>query len=185
MAKQSLDIRPAGIAIDKRSPTPLYQQLFAQFREMIISGRLRAGDRLPASRTLAEEVGVSRVIVSQAYEALMLEGYLRGKAGSGTFVAELLPDKLLNAVQVKVAKAGFFKLSRTFAGNESTLNFVHFQLTPQTVTGTFNNASGGSVEVKHGGSIQFPAGAVVKKADNSAYAGTVKVNAALISPLST
>jgi len=75
----------------------LYQQVYEQFREMIVKKRLRPGDRLPASRNLAKELGVSRVIISQAYELLLIEGYLVGKTGSGTFVAGKVPDTLLNA----------------------------------------------------------------------------------------
>jgi GntR family transcriptional regulator/MocR family aminotransferase len=97
MPKQSPEINPAGIRLSKDAATPLYTQLYEQVRQMILTGRLRSGERLPASRNLALELGVSRVIVSQAYELLMMEGYLVGKTGSGTFVAALLPDHLLNA----------------------------------------------------------------------------------------
>lgn len=97
MSKQSPEINPAGIRLSKKAATLLYTQLYEQIRQMILSGRLRQGERLPASRNLAPELGVSRVIVSQAYEQLMMEGYLVGKTGSGTFVMEHLPDHQLNA----------------------------------------------------------------------------------------
>jgi GntR family transcriptional regulator/MocR family aminotransferase len=97
MAKESLEINPAGIRLSKNSGAPLYMQLYEQFRRMILSNRLRAGERLPASRNLAKELGVSRVIISQAYEQLIIEGYVVGKTGAGTFVADVLPDHLLNA----------------------------------------------------------------------------------------
>ncbi len=66
---------------------------------MILSSRLRPGDRLPPGRNLAKELGVARVIVSQAYEQLVMEGYVTGKTGAGTFVAAKLPDHLLNAAR--------------------------------------------------------------------------------------
>ena len=97
MAKRSWEINPAGIQLSKKSVTPLYLQLYGQVREMIVSGRLRVGERLPAGRTLAGELGVARVIVSRAYEQLILEGYLVGRTGAGTFVADQLPEHLLNA----------------------------------------------------------------------------------------
>ncbi len=97
MAKEQAEVNPAGFKISKNSATPLYMQVYEQFREMILNQRLRAGDRLPASRNFAKELGVSRVIVSQGYEQLMVEGYVVGKTGAGTFVADLLPDQLLNA----------------------------------------------------------------------------------------
>lgn len=96
MPKESPEIHLAGIKLSKTSEAPLYLQLYNQLRTMIIEGRLRSGDRLPASRTLATELGVSRVIVSQAYEQLIIEGYLSGKTGAGTFVADTLPDQLLH-----------------------------------------------------------------------------------------
>jgi GntR family transcriptional regulator/MocR family aminotransferase len=97
MAKESAEINPAGIVLSRQSDVPLYLQLYESFRRMIIEGRLRPGDRLPAGRNLAKELGVARVIVSQAYEHLVSEGYVLGKTGAGTFVADQLPDHLLNA----------------------------------------------------------------------------------------
>jgi len=97
MAKEPAEINPAGIRISRESGVPLYTQVYTQFREMILSRRLRPGERLPASRNLAITIGVSRVIVSQAYEQLMMEGYLVGRTGSGTFVADTIPDHLLQA----------------------------------------------------------------------------------------
>ncbi len=97
MAKESQEINPAGIHLSRKSDTPLYQQVYEQFRDMIVKKRLRPGDRLPATRNLAKELGVSRVIISQAYELLLMEGYLVGKTGSGTFVAGKVPEALLNA----------------------------------------------------------------------------------------
>lgn len=99
MAKESSEISPAGIKVSRHSDIPLYIQVYEQFREMILSKRLRPGDRIPASRNLAIEMGVSRVIISQAYEQLMMEGYLVGRTGSGTFVADKIPDHLLSAAK--------------------------------------------------------------------------------------
>src|SRR5258708_9910041 len=99
MAKESLEINPAGIRLSKNQDTPLYVQVYEQFREMNVSKRLRPGDRVPGSRNLAKELGVSRVIVHQGYEQLILEGYLVGRTGAGTFVASTLPDQLLNAAR--------------------------------------------------------------------------------------
>lgn len=101
MPKESFDINPAGIYLNKQAAEPLYMQVYRQFREMITSRRLRPGDRLPASRNLAKDLQVSRVIISQGFEQLMLEGYIVGKTGSGTFVADVLPDSLLNVAGKK------------------------------------------------------------------------------------
>ncbi len=79
------------IAIDRQSRTPIYQQLCAQFRDLIEGRRLVAGVRLPSSRDLSQELGVSRKTVVDTYDQLMAEGYIRGKQGAGTFV-EPLPE---------------------------------------------------------------------------------------------
>ncbi|HEX4851472.1 MAG TPA: PLP-dependent aminotransferase family protein, partial [Puia sp.] len=97
MPRESLEISLAGIQLSKESVTPLYIQLYQQIRQSILNGQLRRGDRIPASRNLAKKLEVSRVIVNQAYEQLILEGYILGKTGSGTFVSDQVPDHLLLA----------------------------------------------------------------------------------------
>ncbi|HEY2671602.1 MAG TPA: PLP-dependent aminotransferase family protein [Rugosimonospora sp.] len=72
--------------LDHRRPA-LGEQLAAALREAIADGRLGAGTRLPASRDLAAELGVSRGVVVGAYEQLLAEGRLTARHGSGTFVA--------------------------------------------------------------------------------------------------
>jgi len=66
-------------------------QLYRQLREAIDSGRLAAGARLPPSRLLAEQLGISRKTISDTYAQLTYEGVLVGKIGSGTFVNTHLP----------------------------------------------------------------------------------------------
>ncbi|MGH8929211.1 MAG: PLP-dependent aminotransferase family protein [Egibacteraceae bacterium] len=63
--------------------------LMRQLRAAVRGGSLRAGTRLPASRTLAMDLGVSRGVVVRAYEQLTAEGYLRARQGSGTETAGL------------------------------------------------------------------------------------------------
>ncbi|AJF69564.1 GntR family transcriptional regulator [Streptomyces vietnamensis] len=55
-------------------------------REAVRSGRLAAGTRLPSTRALATDLGVSRGLVTEAYEQLTAEGYLRSDRGAGTWV---------------------------------------------------------------------------------------------------
>ena len=71
-----------------RASTPLHRQLEAGLREAIRGGRLASGTRLPASRMLAGDLGVSRRLVVEAYSQLLAEGYLRSRRGAGTYVAE-------------------------------------------------------------------------------------------------
>jgi len=93
--KRAPNLDLAGIAIDRGDPQPLAGQLYASLRSAILSGQLRPGTRLPATRVLAQEVGVSRNTVIAAFEQLKMEGYLDARIGSGTRVAACLPDELL------------------------------------------------------------------------------------------
>ncbi|MBC5800334.1 MAG: PLP-dependent aminotransferase family protein [Candidatus Eremiobacteraeota bacterium] len=81
------DLQVVGVALDPQSATPKHRQLYSRLREAVLGDRLHAGDALPSSRTFARELGVSRNTVLAAYEQLLAEGYLVGRAGSGTFVA--------------------------------------------------------------------------------------------------
>ncbi|CAJ0791875.1 HTH-type transcriptional regulatory protein GabR [Ralstonia condita] len=63
-------------------------QLYRQLRTAILEGRLVAGERLPSTRDLALQIGVSRKTTLDVFERLIAEGYLQARAGSGTFVAE-------------------------------------------------------------------------------------------------
>jgi len=63
---------------------PLFQQVYRALREAVFSGSARPGDRLPASRTLARDLGISRNVVLVAYDQLIAEGYAVGRVGDGT-----------------------------------------------------------------------------------------------------
>ncbi len=71
------------------APEGLTRQLYAQVREAVVTGRLRAGERLPPTRDLARRLGVARLTVATAYDWLRAEGYVYGKVGAGTFVASV------------------------------------------------------------------------------------------------
>ncbi|PWT78480.1 MAG: hypothetical protein C5B60_01080, partial [Chloroflexi bacterium] len=70
----------------------LTHQLYNQLRAAILSGRLRAGDRLPPTRVLAHQLDVARLTVATAYDWLRAEGYVYGRVGAGTFVASVFQD---------------------------------------------------------------------------------------------
>lgn len=83
------------VFLDRSSRAPLHSQLYGALRGDILRGRLKGGARLPSTRDLAAELGVSRNTVMNAYLHLQAEGYTEGKVGSGTYVAGSLPDGLL------------------------------------------------------------------------------------------
>ena len=72
--------------LQPESHVPLYVQLRDQFRALVHSGELRTGDRIPASRELAGNLGVHRTTVANAYAELESEGLIRGHVGRGTFI---------------------------------------------------------------------------------------------------
>ncbi len=77
---------------------PLYQRVYRAARRAILSAELAPGTRVPSTRSLATDLGVSRNTVILAYEQLLAEGYLTARAGSGTFVATDLPEALNEVV---------------------------------------------------------------------------------------
>ena len=75
------------VELEREGELPLHEQLERSIRESIQSGRLAAGARLPSSRELAEELAVSRGVVSEAYGQLVAEGYLTSRQGAPVRVA--------------------------------------------------------------------------------------------------
>lgn len=76
------------LELDRSAGTPLRAQLEDALREAVRSGRLAAGVRLPPTRALAADIGISRRLVVDAYAQLLAEGYLLARPGAGTFVAD-------------------------------------------------------------------------------------------------
>lgn len=83
------------LPIDRGIGVPIFRQIYDGLRHAILDGRLRPGQRIPSTRWLAADLGVSRLPVLSAYDQLLHEGYLVGRTGSGTFVSEHIPDDLL------------------------------------------------------------------------------------------
>lgn len=81
-----------AFSLDPNGSEPLHRQLYEELRRAILSGRIAAGSRLPASRELASVSRVSRNTVLNAYEQLLAEGYIHSRAGSGTFVSDATPE---------------------------------------------------------------------------------------------
>jgi GntR family transcriptional regulator / MocR family aminotransferase len=77
------------IVVHRDDGTPLATQVSEQVRTAVSGGVLRAGDRLPSTRDLAATLGVSRTVVTSAYAGLFAEGWLEGRHGSGTYVADV------------------------------------------------------------------------------------------------
>lgn len=110
--------RKAGIGsfihldLNTESDRPLFHQLYLQLRQAILEGRVLAGSRLPATRYLAVEFGISRNTVLSAYEQLAGEGFLEMRHRSGVFVAKDLPIVAQPDTARGMAKPKAMRLSR-------------------------------------------------------------------------
>ena len=86
----------------------IYEQLYEQIKKQILSGELKPGTRLQATRGLAQEYGISRNSVVAAYEQLLVEGYVRTVIGSGYYVEKIeipyQPDKKPNSNTFETSK---------------------------------------------------------------------------------
>lgn len=92
-------------SLERRGKLPVYEFLYKSIREDILSGKLKAGERLPPKRGLAEHLGVSVMTVENAYAQLLLEGYLRAEQRRGYFVCALeQPVRQPSALPVRSAE---------------------------------------------------------------------------------
>ena len=77
-----------NIVISNKDDRPIYEQIVSQFKEMIISGKLKSGEALPSIRALAKDLRISVITTKRAYEELERDGFIETVAGKGSFVAE-------------------------------------------------------------------------------------------------
>ena len=78
--------------VNRAADAPVFRQIYLQLRSAILSGTLRPETKLPSTRELAAQLGVSRSAVISAFEQLLAEGYAFGKKGAGTYIARDLPE---------------------------------------------------------------------------------------------
>jgi GntR family transcriptional regulator / MocR family aminotransferase len=87
---------------------PLFRQVYLGLRQAILAGNFPVGGRLPSTRDLAAQLGVSRTVVLLAYDQLLAEGFAVGRGGSGTYVFE----GFSNRPPVRAKKSVDLRLSR-------------------------------------------------------------------------
>jgi GntR family transcriptional regulator/MocR family aminotransferase len=78
--------------VDRAADAPVFRQIYLQLRSAILSGTLRPATKLPSTRELAVQLGVSRSATVSAFEQLLAEGYAFGKKGAGTYITSDLPE---------------------------------------------------------------------------------------------
>ena len=143
---------PSGIspvfAVNRKLAKSLYRQVYEGYRQAIVDGNLRPGQRVPSTRVLAAELGISRIPVMSAYAQLLAEGYFESRIGSGTMVAKSLlirraapqskgkPSGTSTANQRKVSKRcggvpnveNFYRRRGVKPFSVSQIAFEHFPL---------------------------------------------------------
>ncbi len=91
------------IIISNSNNSPIYEQLYTQIKNLIISDSLKEGESLPSIRNLAKDLKVSVVTTKKAYDALESEGYINTMHGKGSFVAakntEILRETKLKEIE--------------------------------------------------------------------------------------
>ena len=89
--------------IDNRSGAPIYDQIYSQIKDAIVSGQVAAGEALPSIRALAKDLRISVITTKRAYDELEREGFIDTLPGKGCFVAErsaeLLREESLRKIE--------------------------------------------------------------------------------------
>jgi GntR family transcriptional regulator/MocR family aminotransferase len=99
------------VPIEPGARLPVHEQIYRAIRDQVVAGHLSPNARLPSTRALSADLGVSRFTVVTAIDRLLAEGYLAARRGAGTFVAAVLPERSIHARparkgSLRVADAG-------------------------------------------------------------------------------
>ena len=114
------------VTVDVLDPTPPYEQLRRQLADLIGSGVLSPGDRLPPVRQLAADLGLAVGTVARTYRELELGGYVRSRRGGGTKVATTAPAPPTPERALEEAASAYLARARVLgASAEAALEAVH------------------------------------------------------------
>ena len=146
MKKVASGVTPV-FQVQKNSPNSLYSQVYEGYRKAILDGTLRTGQRVPSTRVLALELGISRITVMNAYAQLLSEGYFESRVGSGTVISSSLPERVhptralppspsLNSRRRRISKRAsnlssaeaFYRSRGLGPFSSSQIGFEHFPL---------------------------------------------------------
>ena len=119
------------ILIDNKSGDPIYDQIYSQIRDQIISGALREDEMLPSIRGLAKDLRISFITTKRAYDELEKEGFLYTIQGKGCFVApknvELLREENLKKIEEHIEQMIRLAASCNLS-KEDLISMVNFSL---------------------------------------------------------
>ena len=94
------------IIISTQSKEAIYEQIFKQIQQQILTGELQPGEALPSMRQLAKDLHISVITTKRAYEEIEKQGYIYSIVGKGSFVSEqnvdLIHERKLNALEEKM-----------------------------------------------------------------------------------
>ena len=119
-----------SIQLDKEAKKYLYQQLYSQLKNLILTGELEVDTKLPPIRKLAHQLGVNNVTVVKAYDLLAEEDLVYKKVGSGTFVAPVNGQVNNNQQQSNLDEQVYIDEDSKFVQQEDTINFATGAPTP-------------------------------------------------------
>ena len=119
------------LIISNASGKPIYEQIYTQIKNCILSGELSPGDALPSIRTLAKDLRISVITTKRAYDELEKEGFIYTIAAKGCFVApknvELLREETLKAIENHIDQ--IVRLSHSVGlSRQEVLDMVRFAM---------------------------------------------------------
>ena len=117
--------------IDNRSGAPIYDQIYSQIKDAILSGQVAEGEALPSIRALAKDLRISVITTKRAYDELEKEGFIYTIAAKGCFVApknvELLREETLKNIENHIGQ--IVRLSQSVGLSEQeVLDMVRFAM---------------------------------------------------------
>lgn len=122
------------IFIDNKSGAPIYDQIYSQIKNQIISGALRENEMLPSIRGLAKDLRISFITTKRAYEELEREGFIYTLPAKGCYVApknvELLREENLKKIEEHIEQILQLAASCNLSKND-ILEMVNFSLEEQ------------------------------------------------------
>lgn len=111
-----------NVLINNKSGVPIYEQIYVQIKNQIISGDLQADEALPSIRNLAKDLRISVITTKRAYDELEHEGFVYTVAGKGCFVAakntELLREENLRKIEVHMQQIAILAKSCNLNKND-------------------------------------------------------------------
>ena len=123
-----------NILIDNKSGTPIYDQIYSQIKDQIISGALKPDELLPSIRGLAKDLRISFITTKRAYEELEKEGFIYTLPAKGCYVApknvELLREENLKKIEEHIDEIVRLAASCNLSKQE-IMEMVHFSLEEQ------------------------------------------------------